>query len=289
MRFPVFASQSLTGDTGDRTSLRTGGPSLPRAKRSRRFLWRLGAICLALSGLLYAFALLSEAGSSRLQFKSPVAAPLPAWIEIPRPQEIFRLEAPELAGEAKFYDARRHRTGGGRQDILEFGGSNGNAPMLHLVIYRPGKEPAPDQPFFVDLARRAAETGRAITRAAQPTPMATRFGAFEVAGLSLARNGAPATECLGFRFANAAPDLRITGFACGGGPALVSPLLSKSALACLIGGIGLAPTAEDTGLVRFFAAHDAIRTSCPNPAPLVPARLSKAAEAAPIKRQGKSR
>jgi hypothetical protein len=84
----------------------------------------------------------------------------------------------------------------------------------------PGKEAPPDQPFFVDLARRAAETGRAITRAVRPSAIVTRFGAFEVAGLDLARGGTPATECLGFRFANAVPDLRITGFACGG-PALV--------------------------------------------------------------------
>ena len=52
--------------------------------------------------------------------------------------------------------------------------------MLRLVIYRPGKEAPPDQPFFVDLARRAAETGRAITRAAQPSAIVTKFGAFEV-------------------------------------------------------------------------------------------------------------
>jgi hypothetical protein len=59
----------------------------------------------------------------------------PSWIESPHPKEIFRLEAPELEGEAKFYEAHRHRTGGGgRLDVLEFGSSNGKAPMLHLVI-----------------------------------------------------------------------------------------------------------------------------------------------------------
>jgi hypothetical protein len=102
--------------------------------------------------------------------------------------------------------------------------SNENAPLLNLLIYHPGSEAAPDSSFYVELARRAAETGRAIIRAEQPVEMATRFGAFEIARLGLERNGAAAKKCLGFRFANAEPKLRITGFACGGGEAPTSPL-----------------------------------------------------------------
>ena len=64
--------------------------------------------------------------------------------------------------------------------------------------------------------------------------------------------------------------------------------MAASINTCIIDGIALAPTVEDNELVWFLAAHDAIRTSCPNPAPLRPARLSKAAEAAPVKRQEKA-
>jgi hypothetical protein len=223
-------------------------------------------ICLAASGVLYNFSKLSETGQPRLPAASPVAAPLPAWVEISRPREIFRLEAPEFAGEAKLYVARQHRTGGGRQDIWEFGGSNETAPLLNLLIYQPGNEAPPDSPFYVELARRAAETGRAIIRAEQPVLMATRFGAFEIARLDLARDGTAARECLGFRFANMEPNLRITGFACGGGEGPVSPLTSKAALTCFIDQIDLAPAVEDKGLVDFFAANYAIRSpNCPEP------------------------
>jgi len=165
--------------------------------------------------------------------------------------------------------------------------------LLNLLFYQPGNEATPDSSFYVELARRAAETGRAIIRAEQPGEMATRFGAFEVARLDLARDSASPQECLGFRFANMEPNLRITGFACGGGAALVSPLTSKAALACLIDQLDLAPATEDKGLIDFFAAHYAIRRpDClgqrSESMPLHQARPLKTSEAGPIKRQGTS-
>jgi hypothetical protein len=302
MRFAALTSmmetgQSLALQSGVQAHSRNGAPPLPRAKRSGRFPWRLGMICLAASNLLYVFSEFKGTGQTRSPPPIAVAAPLPTWIEIPRPREIFRIEAPEFASDTKLYVARQHRTGGGRQDIWEFGGSNENAPLLNLLIYHPGSEAAPDSSFYVELARRAAETGRAIIRAEQPVEMATRFGAFEIARLGLERNGAAAKKCLGFRFANAEPKLRITGFACASGEAPASPLTwpltSKAALARLIDQIDLAPSAEDKGLIDFFAAHYAISSpNCPGPgigpAPVCPARLLKTGEAAQIKRQGTS-
>jgi hypothetical protein len=303
MRFAALTSmrgagQSLAWQAGVRTHSRNGAPALPRAKPSSRFPWRSGMICLAALSLLHACLHFNETGQTLSPSASPVAAPLPAWIEILRPREIFHLETPEFAGGAELYVARRHRTGGGRQDIWEFGGLSEAAPLLNLLIYQPGTEAAPDASFYVELARRAAETGRAIIRAEQPVEITTKFGAFEIARLGLARDGASPRKCLGFRFDNAAPSLHVTGFACGGGEMLASPLTwpleSKAALACLIDRIDLAPDAEDKGLIDFFAAHYAIRSpNCPgpeiDPVPVRPARLLKTSEAAQTKRQGASR
>ncbi len=180
MRFAIPAhamgrSQSLAGPAGGRAGTRNGTASSRRGKRPGGFPWRLGMTSLVLSGLLYAYSEVKETGQNQLPPLSPIAAPLPAWIEIARPSEVFRLEAPEFAGDAKLYVARRHRTGGGRQDILEFGGSNDTAPLLNLLFYQPGNEALPESSFYVELARRAAETGRAIIRAEQPAEMATRF------------------------------------------------------------------------------------------------------------------
>lgn len=251
------------------------GPSLPRNTRSRfgsgsrtarrpwLVLWRLGITGPVLLALGYGLMLLHEAGQSNRP-KSRPAAPSPAWAEIPSPRQIFRLEGPEFAGEVKYYEARQHRTGGGRQDVFGFGGSDENAPLLRLIIYRPGQESPPDSSFFVDLARRAAETGLAIARATQPAAVVTRFGAFEAADLTLARDSGSGRECLGFRFANPTPDLRITGFACG-------VLAAKSALACLIDRIGLATIVEDGDLIAFFGARPSSGVSACNALNLAPA------------------
>ncbi|WGJ13355.1 hypothetical protein QEV83_11655 [Methylocapsa sp. D3K7] len=216
-------------------------------------------------------------------------APLPAWVEITGPEDVFRLEAPEFAGGA--YLARQHRTGGGRQDIFEFSGASENAPLLSLLIYQPGSETPLDSSFFVELARRAAESGRALIRAGQPAELITKFGAFEVARLGLARDGTEAKDCLGFRFGIAEPSLRISGFACGG-EGLGPVGLTTAGLVCMIDRIDLAPGAGDKGLVDFFAAHYAIRSpDCPGPDidALPSAQSSKAVGTAPLKARKKGR
>ncbi|HUB65615.1 MAG TPA: hypothetical protein VL996_14425 [Methylocella sp.] len=288
MHFAVLTSvagqsQSVTSRAGLPAHLRKEAPSFPRPRRRGRFAWGSTVTALALLGLFYAIVEWNKLGQASLPSPRPVTAPLPAWIEIANAPDIFSLAAPEFAESTKHHLARRHRSGGGRQDIFAFGGTREGDPLLNLLIYQPGGEAPPDSSFYVELARRAAETGRAIIRAEQPGEMATRFGVFEVARLGLARDGAPPEECLGFRFANAEPVLRITGFACGG-EAPMPTLASKTALACLIDRIDLAPAAGDKGLIDFFAAHYAIRSpNCEelksDPVPLPPAPFRK-----PVKR-----
>ena len=284
----MATGQSLTG--GSHLRPRSwNAPSLSKKRRSR-FPWRLATISLAGASLLYAFSQINETGQPRLPIADPMAAPLPAWIEIPAAAQAFHVEAPEFEGAAEHYVARQHRIGGGRQDIWEFGDSGENAPLLNLIIHQPGKEGTADSSFYVELARRAAETGRAIIRAEQPSQLATRFGAFEVARLDLARDGTSRRECLGFRFANMEPKLHIAGFACTGKEALASPSALKAAVACVLDRIDLTPTAQDKGLVDFFAAHYASPgQACPgsrmDPAPSPPEMLTKARERAPSRRK----
>jgi hypothetical protein len=64
VRFAALTSmmetgQSLACQSGVQAHSRDGVPPLPRAKRSGRFPWRLGMICLAAASLLYAFSLLN--------------------------------------------------------------------------------------------------------------------------------------------------------------------------------------------------------------------------------------
>jgi hypothetical protein len=229
--------------------------ALPRGRRFRRLPLQLGMAALAACGLAAALALLGEARhpSTSDMSLAPPSAPLPAWIEISPADQIFTLDAPEFAKEPRAYEARRHHAGGGRQDALVFGGADGRALRLRLNFYRVGAEAPPEAAFFVDLARRAAEMGRAIARAAQPTALQTRLGAFEAASLSLTGSDGFDAACLGFRSIGATAMLRITGFACDCAADLAA---ARSRLACLIDRIELAPSADDAELVKLFAARD---------------------------------
>jgi hypothetical protein len=244
-----------------------------RLSRSRPRLFRLSkgrfiACSLALIGLLQIAAWFDGGLSRQPAADHRAAAPRQIWTGVLHKAEVFRLDAPEFAGQPRSYRALQDRTGGGRQDVLELGGDGDAAPNFRLVIYRPGSETVPNQSFFVELARRAAETGRAISRMTQPDMVATKFGDFEVSELLLAWGRGPPRECLGFRFAATAPDLRIDGFACG---ALQSApyLPPKAGLACLIDSLELVAPPEDEQLVWFFAAHERTGHSpCQGPPPV---------------------
>ncbi|HZY13680.1 MAG TPA: hypothetical protein VFE89_13180 [Beijerinckiaceae bacterium] len=53
-----------------------------------------------------------------------------------------------------------------------------------MTLYRPGAEDPDLAPFFVDLARRAASGGHAVTRMGQQKPLSARLGGFDVADLA---------------------------------------------------------------------------------------------------------
>jgi hypothetical protein len=120
------------------TGIQARSPSLPVSKRSRRFPWRPVLFFPALCGALYFLTESNKTGPEGVPAASSVSAPLPAWVEIPIPEDVFRLETAEFAGGA--YSARQHRTGGGRQDIFEFSGATEKESLLSLLIYQPGSE-----------------------------------------------------------------------------------------------------------------------------------------------------
>lgn len=280
----AFQGRNFAERTSAESPLEPARLPMSRSRRSRRLLRRLWMAALAASSLSGALALLNAAQnpvSPGAGAPATPPAPSPAWIEIPRPVELFRLEAPELGKETRSYEARRRRTGSGRQDILAFGGVNGSGPFLRLTLYQLGAERAPDAAFYVDLARRAAEIGRAITRAAQPTALPTRFGGFEAADLTLMRSDSSQTACLGFRSANGTGKLRITGFACNGADGSLPLATSKPALACLLDRIELAPAAENAEVIALFAARElngdtACAERAPEPTPLRGGRFDEA-------------
>jgi hypothetical protein len=221
-----------------------------RMRPARR--WPLGSIAIVVLVLASAVVLAGRMTSGPVQNAAAAPPPL-AWIDIERPIELFGLNAPDLPRSTLVYEARRHRKGGGRQDILTFGKLNGDqAPFVRLMLYRVGSEQAPQAPLFVELARLAAGAGLSITRSLAPEDLATRFGDFETADIDLAAGAGAGTPCLGFRGAGLDRSFRISGVACG----IPMKPLSRPALACLLDRLDLNSAASDGALADFFAATE---------------------------------
>ena len=193
--------------------------------------------------------------------RATTAAPRPAWVEIQKPFRLFDLAAPQLAREKRLYTARRHNTGGGREDVLTFGEFAGTGPFLRVSVYRHGSEKSADAAYFVDMARRAAQLGLSLGRANNAETQATRFGDVETAALTLTEGRVARDNCRGFRFSAAQLGLTLAGFACGAGQEAVS----GGDLACLLDRLDLVSAGEDRALRDFFAAAQARgRAAAPN-------------------------
>jgi hypothetical protein len=228
------------------------------ARRSRRFLkraWRKAsrhdaALAGAVLALVAAAGLPDQRAEPRADFPPPAAAesiPAAVWTEIPRPQRLYDLAA---TPDALAYKARRHATGGGREDMLTFGAFAGPGAYLRLSLYRHGSEPSAEASFFVDMARRAAPLGLGLGRVESPQDQDTKFGDFETAALTLIEGSLTRDNCRGFRFSAANPGLAIAGFACGAGE---EPMLGGD-FACLINRLTLTSAERDHALRDFFAA-----------------------------------
>jgi len=221
-------------------------PLRARASRQtgrRRAPWLLrglpGLAGCGLAGLLIAGLLEPRA-------VEPTASPEdPVWVDAGAP--LYGLTAPGFSRVTRA-EAVMRRIGPGRQDALTFGDGPGAGDWLRLSVQQAGPlDPAPGS-FYLDLARAAARAGVAVTRAALPGLLATRFGAFEAAEVELAR-GEASHACLGFRLLAGSPDLRIMGLACGR-----DGLPDRAALACALDGLHLLAPGAEAAIARFFGA-----------------------------------
>ncbi len=242
-------------------------------------------------------------GDTALSATKAEDAPIAAWLAIAEPRPRYALWSPDFEGLARRYDAATHPAGGGRDDVLSFGAFeafpqktaslqpgasfNAAAPHMRLSVYRTGREaPAPGT-FFVDLVRRAGESGLAVTKSAVATAMPSKFGPVEVADVLLTGRGGE-RACLAFRLLAPTPGLRLSGWHCG----TVQRPADRTTLGCLIDRLDLASPGDDLGLANYFAAADMRRQACAQPT-LAPGRkvtwLDAAQGAPPLKHAAKPR
>ena len=178
-------------------------------------------------------------------------APRPRWVDIAKPYPFYTIDAVEFSKAQKSYAAQRLDVGAGRRDMITLGNFGGAAPWLHLTIRRFGSTVGDQTDFFVDITRRAAEAGIAVSHSALPGQIATRFGPLDYASVRLER-GEVAAQCQAFRFADLGPDLAITGLYCAANGHEPTP----GGTVCLLDRLNLAASGDDAALRKVFVAAE---------------------------------
>lgn len=238
-----------------RTSVAEAAPGLmPLPGRMRRRVG--GPFAILGCGLVSAGCLVTLWSGliDRAQADPPPLAPASqssriVWVEINRPFALYDVSGGDYGKLPLAYRARRSESGSARQDVLTYGLAKPGETFLKLMISRDTAEATAGTSLFVNTARLAGEAGLAVVRSGLSSPLNTRFGSFEVSGVSISAGGSSA-ECLAFRSASTAKPsaIELSGLAC---PA-ADRVVDLPALACTLNRIDLVSAGDDVALQRIF-------------------------------------
>lgn len=167
------------------------------------------------------------------------------WNVVADAAPLFRMRSLELVDLPASYEVREHGRGG-RLDLMSFGDFDQPGLHLHMVVYRMGAEAPPPSTLFVDLARRAAETGVGVAGIGTPVVHETKFGTAEIAGVALSQSGRERL-CQAFRLdISAQAPYQMLGWTCDDVP------VSAPEIACFIDHMALVDNASDPRLAALF-------------------------------------
>jgi hypothetical protein len=196
------------------------------------------------------------------------------WTTVGRPFRAFALSMPEFAEPNPDYSIQRHASGGGRRDIMSWGGMNwggasseGERARLMIEIYRPGEEIGDFGDAASEVAIRTAALGGPYPLQQAPQ-IESKFGAFDTFDFVASPDGAP-RQCLGFMRAFAEPRLAITGWHCRA----AIEIIDRSVVACALERLSLVMAASEPKVTELFSRAERQRKPC-GQKPSVLARLS---------------
>jgi hypothetical protein len=173
------------------------------------------------------------------------------WAEITRPFPAFALTIPEFNGAAR-YASWRHTEGGGRKDVLTFGGRGATAVV---ELYRAGAESNPEDRN--DITGSISQLRLSSTRPWSAETIDTKFGPVVVETFA---DRAPAGErgCLKFSRAFEEPHFELSGWFCNAGPEMVD----RRMVACALDRLTLFGGRSEPRLGALFARAELKRTFC---------------------------
>jgi hypothetical protein len=188
---------------------------------------------------------------------APRVPSAPAWRAIAKPVEMMALQAPQFARHAAEYQARRNDRGD-REDRLTFEPGSPDAPQAAILLRRSAAS-HPQPSLFTDMTRLQAERTVAVTRAAAPGRLATKFGDLEVADMTFQGRDGRGLACLSFRSDAGAQPIALAGWYCAPQGAGVE----RPEVACFVDRLALLKAGEDKELRAFFAEAEQRRRPCP--------------------------
>ena len=178
---------------------------------------------------------------------SVLTAPAPMWNPLPQAAALYGFEKSTLPVT---FEARQH-TNGAREDTLMLG-RFGDARHARITLLQGSTEPA--RSFFIDIVRRAAQAGLAVSRNAQSRMVTTKFGPLEAAAVTL--TGQREQECQAFRFPQNEAGFGFEGWLCG------AAAVDEAQLACFIDSLGLAGAASPSVKAVFARAEGSRIEAC---------------------------
>jgi len=181
------------------------------------------------------------------------------WTRVERPFRAFALSTPEFAQPDPDYAIQRHASGGGRRDIMNWGGASneGERSRLMIEIYRPGEEIGDFGDAASEVAIRTAALGGPYPLQQAPE-LESKFGTFSTFDfVARPQNTAP-RQCLGFMRAFEQPRLAITGWHCRA----ALEIIDRSVVACALERLALVMAASEPKVTELFARAERQRKPC---------------------------
>lgn len=221
----------------------------------------------AMSAAALAAFLIVDLGSPR-QAKSSVEQTPPAksaWIAAVRVNGAYAITSPMLHGLELHYLTRRHREGGGRQDILSFGASeNTAAAFARVAIYRPGTEGVVSIDAVEAIAAVAADSSIDAELTGPSGMVLTKFGELSAVEMTLNAKAGP-RNCLAVAGRFDDPALGLVAWYCNPGVEIVG----YGQVACMLDRLALVSSGRDEKLIGFFARAELNRSFCDVKSPLL--------------------
>ncbi|MFY9656196.1 MAG: hypothetical protein WAK01_06375 [Methylocystis sp.] len=213
-------------------------------------------VSLGFGGLAFVVLLAFWAFGGRSGESGPGPVPEAPASVAAEPAAQFELGAPEFTGLPRAVASKD--AGSVHIDSLTIGQfAQGAFARFDLRQSSPDARANPD--FTLDLAHEAEQAGLKIAKSGQPSPFASRFGAFEAAEARISGNSPAGTsldrDCQMLRLAGAKLGVEIVGVVC----ADPGQTLDRRALGCLVDQLSFRSNGAATAMDKFFLLAEPMR------------------------------